>query len=87
VCSLCVACCGVAREQTATLSLIVHARAASREYKALAEQMETIWRIHNINLRVAGASVVAGQVAGTEGQPAAAAAAAPAAAAPAAEES
>lgn len=36
----------------------MHARAARREYLELAEQMETIWRVHKTGLRVAGASVV-----------------------------
>lgn len=35
----------------------MHARAARRECLELAEQMETIWRVHKTGLRVAGASV------------------------------
>ncbi len=44
------------------LSLVIHVRAARREYSELAEQMETIWRVHKTGLRVAGARV-AGDVA------------------------
>ena len=40
----------------------MHARAAYREYLELAEQMETIWRVHKTGLRVAGVRV-AGDVA------------------------
>ena len=49
--------CVVRWAQTAVLSLIMHARAAHREYFELAEQMDTIWRVHKTGLRVAGASV------------------------------
>ena len=44
--------------QTAALSLTMHARAAYREYLELAEQMETIWRVHKTGLRVVGARVL-----------------------------
>ena len=46
--------------QTATFSLLVHFRAALREYKVLAGQMERIWKIHKVSLSVAG-DVVAGE--------------------------
>jgi hypothetical protein len=44
----------------------MHVRAARREYLELGEQMETIWRVHNTGLRVAGASVAGDAASGPD---------------------